>query len=183
MWSSSFGRKQPNVDPERMKKAPKYSREIQTTWSLVSDLRILLRLPLFFRSKQIQTDVEQANKQTLTVMLGFAAAPFFYKTYYSTPDKFAAYKHNIMALKICMSAAKKRKKCQLEMQKPFLASAHVLFKKSPILHEQLETLEFHLVTRSVAIRGHHSKTMTNILCMTVLIMMLKIIKLLIYWIV
>lgn len=45
-----------------------------------------------------------------------------------------------------MSAANKRKKCQLEMQKPFLASAHVLFRKSPIHHEQLETLEFHLVT-------------------------------------
>lgn len=68
----------------------KYGREIQTTWSLVSDLRILLRLPLFFHSKQIQTEVKQTHKQTLIVMLGLAAAPLFYKTYYSTPDEFAA---------------------------------------------------------------------------------------------
>lgn len=161
----------------------KYSRGIQTTWSLVSDLRILLRLPLFFHSKQIQTEVKQTNKQTLIVMLGISAAPLFYKTYYSTPDKVAAHKHNIIALEICMSAANKRKKSWLEMHKPFLASVHVLFKKSPILHKQLETLEFHLVTRSVALRGHHSKTMTNILCMMELMAMLKIIKQLVYWIV
>lgn len=75
----------------------------------------------------------QTNKQTLIVLSGLSAAadpsmaPSFQKTYYTTPDSFGAYKHEIIASQIHMSAANKRKKYQCGEEWMFLDYVCVLF--------------------------------------------------------
>lgn len=78
----------------------KYTGEIQAMWRLMSDLWILLWLPLFFPLKT-DPDWSQTKQTHSHCTVGVCwwcwslHGSLFHKTYYSTPDSFVAYKHNI----------------------------------------------------------------------------------------